>query len=343
MDSIDAIDVRSARSFWLEAPGCGRIRHHTIPEPGPDQVRVRTLYSGVSRGTEALIFQGRVPDDQFHRMRAPHQEGEFPAPVKYGYINVGEVEQGPAALLGQHVFCLYPHQDRYVVDASDVVPLPDAVPAARAVLAAYMETAITGNWDASPQTGERIAVVGAGVLGCLSAWLAGQTAGTDVTLIDINPSRATLAEALGLQFATPDRAPLDCDLIIHASGSADGLQQALTLAGDEARIVELSWFGDTAVSLSLGRNFHSRRLTLRSSQVGRIPPVMTPRWTHRRRLSLALSLLGDQRLDVLIDGDSRFEDLPATLQRLSTEPGAALCHRVCYAAAPRRSSLNSMS
>jgi threonine dehydrogenase-like Zn-dependent dehydrogenase len=332
-----------ARSYWLETPGMGRIRSKPLPEPGADQVLVRTLYSGISRGTESLVFHGRVPPDQYQSMRAPHQEGEFPGPVKYGYITVGVVEHGPAALLGRAVFCLHPHQDYYVVDASAVVALPVGVPPARAVLGAYMETAVTACWDAAPLVGERIAVIGAGVLGCLTAWLLSRTAGIELALIDINPARAALAGALGLPFAEPDHAPGDCDLVIHASGHPAGLRHALSLAGTEGRIIELSWFGDQDVNLPLGQTFHSRRLCLRSSQVGRVPPGQQARWSHRRRLELALVLLQDDRLDALIDGESRFEDLPHTMATLAVAGNGALCHRVRYDGAARRSNLNSVS
>src|SRR5580704_3797655 len=124
-----------AHAFWLSAPGRGEIRAVTLPEPGPDDVLVRTLRSGVSRGTETLVFRGGVPPGQYGAMRAPFQEGEFPGPVKYGYLNVGVVERGPPELCGRAVFCLYPHQTAYVVPASAVTLVPEDVPPMRAVLA----------------------------------------------------------------------------------------------------------------------------------------------------------------------------------------------------------------
>src|SRR5690349_10527154 len=124
-----------AHAFWLRAPGIGEIRPVTLPEPGPDEVLVRTLRSGVSRGTETLVFRGGVPTGQYDAMRAPFQEGEFPAPVKYGYLSVGEVQRGPEELCGRMVFCLYPHQSAYVVPRGAVTVVPDGVPPSRAVLA----------------------------------------------------------------------------------------------------------------------------------------------------------------------------------------------------------------
>ena len=321
-------------AFWTVAPGRGELRRETLPPLRDGDVLVRSLYSAISRGTESLVFRGEVPPSEFQRMRAPFQQGDFPAPVKYGYINVGVVEAGcgaqAEALIGRRVFCLYPHQQAYIVPATAVVALPDAVPSARAVLAANLETAINAVWDASPTLGDRIAVVGGGVLGALVAWLCARIPGTEVELIDLDPSRAALATALGAGFALPDGARENCDLVIHASGAPAGLARALELAGDEATVLEMSWYGQRSVALALGEAFHARRLTLRSSQVGRLPPRQAPRWTYRRRMELALSLLVDSLPDVLISGESDFASLPDTLQRLSSAPAGALCHRIRY-------------
>ena len=320
----------TTRSFWIESPGEGRIRDATLPRPGPDDVMVRALYSGISRGTETLVFAGRVPASQYQAMRAPFQEGEFPGPVKYGYISVGTVEQGPDRLRGRDVFCLYPHQDRYLVPATAVTPLPDGVPPQRAVLAANMETAVNALWDAQPRIGERIIVIGGGVLGMLVAWLCSRIPGTDTTLVDVNTARAATAAALGVDFAAPDRVPGEADLLIHASGHPSGLVSALELAAPEARIIELSWYGEQAVPLPLGEAFHSRRLTIRSSQVGRLPADMAPRWDYARRMAVALGLIADPALGALITGESPFEELPEVLARLTREPGDTLCHRIRY-------------
>src|SRR6185437_5324565 len=247
--------------------------------------------------SEALVFAGRVPESQVTVMRCPFQEGEFPAPVKYGYASVGIIEAGAASLLGRRVFCLYPHQDRYVVPESAVLPVPDSVPDARAVLAANMETALNGLWDAAPRLGDRIAVVGAGVVGCCVAALAARVPGTQVELIDIDPARAALAASLGCRFARPEAATPEADLVIHCSGSAAGLATALRLAGFEATVLELSWYGAGDVAAPLGEAFHSRRLSLRSSQVGAVATAQRARWSHRRRLALALDLLADPVFD----------------------------------------------
>ncbi|MFP4207947.1 MAG: zinc-dependent alcohol dehydrogenase [Wenzhouxiangella sp.] len=326
----DSIMQRTARAFWVRTPGQGDIFEQEIAEPGPGQVRVRTLYSGISRGTEALVFHGQVPPSQYAAMRAPFQEGDFPGPVKYGYASVGRVEHGPAELLDQTVFCLYPHQDRYVVPADAVLTVPAMVPAGRAVLAANAETAINIVWDAGIGPGDRVCVIGGGVVGCLVTWLAARIPGTVVTLVDLEPSRARLAECFGSDFAQADRAPGDQDVVIHASASQAGLATALACAGNEACVIEASWFGSAQPSTPLGEGFHARRLTLRSSQVGQLPPARRPRWDHRRRLALALALLDDPRLDVLISGESHFDELPQVMLHLAGGGGKTLCHRIAY-------------
>jgi len=320
----------TARALWITGPARAEIRAEALPAPRDGDVLVRTLYSGISRGTETLVFAGAVPQSEYARMRAPFQAGEFPAPVKYGYINVGVVEQGPDALVGRTVFCLYPHQTRYVVPADAVHAVPADVPAERAVLAANLEAAVNALWDAAPGIGARVAVVGAGTLGCLVAWLASAQAGCNVELIDIDAAKAAPARALGVTFRHPDDATSKADVVFHVSGTAQGLTTALELAAFEATVLELSWYGNRAVSVPLGAAFHSQRLTLKSSQVSAIAPSHRGRWTPRRRMALVLGLLADARLNALISGESPFSELPDVLTMLSTAPSGTLCHRIDY-------------
>jgi len=319
-----------ADAYWLLAPGLGGIRSEPLPGPEPGDALVRTLYSGISRGTESLVFRGEVPPSEYQAMRAPFQVGDFPGPVKYGYSSVGVVETGPEDLLGGLVFCLYPHQTRYRVPARALHPLPEGVPPGRAVLAANLETAVNGLWDAAPRVGDRIAVIGGGTLGCLVAWLAGRIPGCQVELIDTNPRRASIAKALGVTFAAPESATPEADRVIHASGAPAGLALGLALAGFEAMVLELSWYGTRQVALPLGESFHRRRLTLRSSQVGSVATAQRARWDHRRRLGLALSLLTDPALDRLITGEDAFVDLSEVQARLARDPGDTLMHRIRY-------------
>jgi threonine dehydrogenase-like Zn-dependent dehydrogenase len=313
-----------AHAFWLSAPGLGEIRPVSLPEPGSDDVVVRALRSGVSRGTETLAFRGAVPP------RAPFQEGEFPGPVKYGYLSVGAVEEGPAELRGRTVFCLYPHQTAYVVPAGAVTLVPDDVPLSRAVLAGTVETAVNALWDAPPLVGDRVAVVGAGMVGCCVARLLARFPAVKVTLVDVDASRADVAAALGVGFARPEDAVDGCDLVVHTSATSAGLQRSLELLAPEGTVLDLSWYGDEEVRLSLGGAFHSGRLGLRASQVGTVSPARSGRRTTGDRLALALELLRDDAFDAVLSGESRFEDLPTVMARLAAGDLPALCHTITY-------------
>ena len=319
-----------ARAFWVREPGVGEVRTAPLRSPRDGEVLVRALHSGVSRGTETLVFAGGVPAGQYAAMRAPFQEGDFPGPVKYGYLSVGVVEAGPADLLGRTVFCLHPHQSAYVVPAGAVVPVPDGVPARRAVLAGCVETAVNALWDAPPLLGDRIAVVGAGMVGCAVARLASQVPGTAVTLVDVDPGREQVARALGVGFALPSDAPTGCDLVVHASAAGAGLQRSLDLLAPEGTVLELSWYGEGEVTLSLGGAFHSSRLTVRASQVGTVGRGQRGRRTTRDRLALALDLLADPAYDTLLTGDSPLADLPSVLVALADGSLRSLCHTITY-------------
>ncbi len=327
-----------ALAFWLRAPGAGEIRRVPLPRPGPGEVLVRTLRTAVSRGTETLVFQGRVPAGQHDAMRAPFQQGDLPGPVAYGYLNVGVVEQGPPALLGRTVFCLYPHQSAYVVPASAVTVVPQDVPASRAVLAGTVETAVNALWDAPPLLGDRVAVVGAGMVGCCVARLLAQVPGARVTLVDVDPARAGVAAALGVGFAAPDEA-VDrlggrLDLVVHTSATSSGLGTALELLAPDGTVVELSWYGDTETHVSLGGAFHSRRLAIRASQVGAVASARRGRRSTAERLGLALELLRDPAFDALLTGESALADLPDVMARLADGRLPGLCHSVVYDAVP---------
>ncbi len=322
-----------AQACWVVSPGVAELRTETLPPLPEGAVRVRTLHTAVSRGTEGLVFRGEVPASEAQRMRAPFQAGEFPGPVKYGYVNVGVVQAGPPELLGRTVFCLHPHQTVFQVPASAVVPVPEEVPAARAVLAANLETAINAMWDARPSPGNRFAVVGGGTLGLLVAWLAARLPDGLVEVVDTNPARARVAAALGARFALPDAAQPGADLVVHTSAQAAGLATALRLAAFEATVLELSWYGSRAVSVPLGEAFHSQRLTLKSSQVGHVATPQRGRWSHRQRLELALSMLTDPVLDQLITHTAPFAELPQVLAQLAGPHAPdVLCQRIDYPA-----------
>ena len=322
--------LEQAQALWYVAPGKAEIRSEPMGPLPAGHVRVRATLSALSRGTERLVFSGRVPESEFERMRAPFMSGAFPFPVKYGYAMVGRIEEGPARLKGRLCFALYPHQTVFNLPAENIVLLPEGLAPERAVLAANMETALNAVWDGQPGPADRIAVVGAGVLGLLVARLCAQMPGTEVTVVDINPERDAIAAKLGAAFTTPDKAPDNCDIVFHTSASATGLATALRLAGDEATVLELSWYGADEVKVPLGDVFHSRRLKLISSQVGKVAPSRRPRWDYRRRLTAALDLLKDPALDALIAPAISFKDLPAKLPGILTPTSGVLCQLIRY-------------
>lgn len=330
---------RQAAAFWTVAPGKGELRPAKFHEdasggsPAPG-VEIQTLYSGVSRGSERVVFEGRVPESEFSRMRAPHQEGNFPAPVKYGYMNVGTVTRGPSELNGRTVFSLFPHQDRFSLSAEQLIAVPESVPPERAVLAAQMETALNAVWDAAPAAGERVAVVGAGVVGLLVAWQISRSKDQEVMLVDVDPGKKNAADALGLDLVEPDQARADAagqmNIVLHASGNPAGLTLCMKLAAFEGRILELSWYGDTLVPLNLGAEFHSQRLTLQSSQVGAVSPGFREEISHRTRLEAAMSRLPDPALDVLLTGKTAFTAMPDAMPDILSGPVPELCHLIDY-------------
>ena len=307
------------RALWTIAKGHVELREASLGEG----IEITTEFSGISRGTEALVLAGSVPESEWSRMACPLQSGSFPFPVKYGYAAVGRTPESA------RVFCLHPHQDRFTAPAEMLIPIPDPIPSERAILAANMETALNIVWDAEVAPGDKVAVIGAGVVGALTAWLAARIPGTKVTLIDINPDRITLAKTLGCNFTLPENAPENCDICIHTSASSAGLTKAIACAGFEAKIIEASWYGDRATPTPLGGAFHSQRLQIKASQVGHVPPARRARWTYRRRMETALSLLAASELDALISGETEFSALPTRYPDILADPGT-LCHRIKY-------------
>jgi len=316
----------AAMALWLTGPDAAELRPFSA-DAAPGDVTVDTLFSGISRGTERLVAEGRVPPDEAERMRAPLMQGAFPFPVAYGYCGVGRIAGGPRQ--GETVFVLAPHATRFACPENMAVPVPDRVPPARAILAANMETALTILWDSGAGPGDRVAVVGAGVVGALAGYLAARLPGAEVTMVDVEPARAAIADRLGCHFALPDGAPDGQDIVIHTSARAAGLARALDLCALEATVVEASWYGAGTVPVPLGATFHSQRLRIVGSQVGRIPPGRAPRWTFRRRMEAALRLLADPALDALVSGETAFADLPGSYHAVLRDP-ATLMHRIRY-------------
>ncbi|MGQ7794005.1 zinc-dependent alcohol dehydrogenase [Faunimonas sp. B44] len=320
---------RDATALWVVGPERAELRGEALRPPGEGELLVETLVSAISRGTERLVYEGRVPETERDRMRCPFQGGTFPFPVKYGYAAVGRVVDGAADLRDRTVFALHPHQDRFVIPAEAAIAVPADVPVERAVLGANMETALNIVWDAGIAPGDRVAIIGGGLVGLLTARLSARIPGTDVTVADVDAARAGPARTLGAGFAAPAELGDDFDVVVHASASEAGLRSALGAAGFEARVVEASWFGDAAPALPLGQAFHARRLSLVTSQVGSVPPARRARWTNRRRLETAMRLLADEALDVLVSGETRFADLPSDYGGILAAPDTLL-HRIRY-------------
>ena len=318
-----------AQAYWVTESGHGELRPEAIPTPGPKEALVRTLYSGVSRGTERVVHEGRVPERVADLMHAPHQEGDFPGPVKYGYLSVGVVEQGPDNWIGKTVFSLHPHQDFYVVPTSQLTAIPEGVPARRAVLTGIVEVAINALWEAGPRLGDRVAVVGGGLVGGVLATILRKYPLGRLQLVDADADKRNLAEKLNIDFALPDEAENDCDIVFHCSASNEGLKLSLQLAGDDSDVIELSWFADKEVTLPLGEDFHARRLTIRSSQVGAVALPRRHRRTNAQRLQLAAATLKDPLFDAFLSSECQFQNLPTTLVKLFEKPGG-FCHVVAY-------------
>lgn len=330
LDASKCLKSSESRGLWTVGPGTATLRTEQLAPPAPDEARVATLWSAISRGTERLVFQGLTDPVHRERMRAPLQQGDFPFPVKYGYCAVGRVEAGHETLDGRLVFALAPHQTRFNAPVSILTPLPEGLPPRRATLAANMETALNALWDGGAGPGDRIVVVGAGLVGLLITYLAARLPGAEVTVIDPDESRAGLARSFGAAFATTGEGVADADLVFHTSGSGAGLATALACCGEEARVVEMSWYGDKGVNAQLGGAFHHRRLQILSSQVGMVSPGRRPRWSHRRRLEKALALLTDPAFDALITEEVAFDDLPQALPRILADGAAGIATVVRY-------------
>lgn len=318
-----------ANAYWVTETGDGELRPEALPPRQEGEALVRTLYSGVSRGTERVVHEGRVPERVADLMQAPHQEGDFPGPVKYGYLSVGTVEEGPDEWRGQTVFSLHPHQDLYVVPTSQLTAIPKDVPARRAVLTGIVEVAVNALWEAGPRLGDRVAVVGGGLVGGVLATLLRKYPLGRLQLVDADPEKRNLAEKLSIEFAEPEDAKSDNDIVFHCSASNEGLKLSLQLAGDDSDVIELSWFADKEVTLPLGEDFHARRLTIRSSQVGAVALPRRHRRTNAQRLQEAVTQLKDPLFDTFLTSECQFQNLPTTLATLLERPGG-FCHVVAY-------------
>lgn len=324
-----------AWQYWTEAPRRGRWREVPTPHVADPrhELRVRTTATAVSRGTETLVHTGAVPEAVAHLMGAPRQLGEFPYPVSYGYLGVGVVDEGPQQWLGTRVFGLLPHHTHHLVGPDDLQPIPEGVPDHRALLAGAAETGLNILWQEPPRFGDRVAIIGAGMIGASTALLASRLPLERLEIVETDPRRRRLLEGLGLSAVAPEHAAADCDIVVHTSGTEAGLARALELTGDDGTIVEASWFGTRSPSVPLGADFHARRLSIVASQVGQVALGRRARRTRAQRLRTALLALRDDRFDALLTGTSPWRELPAVMDEITGDGASAaatLCHVLTY-------------
>ncbi|GFZ81618.1 dehydrogenase [Nesterenkonia alkaliphila] len=301
-----------AHEFWIEAPYSARVRETALPEPGAEEVLIETEFSALSPGTETLIYRGEVPETVTALMAAPQQLGELPCPVSHGYLNVGRVSRGPQELLGQRVFTLAGHRSHVVVPGADCHPVPEGMPSERALLAGIAEVGLNAVWESQVTLGDRVAVVGAGLVGLVTALLLQRLSPARLQVLETAPGRRRRAQQLGLDAVSPEAAEADNDAVLHTSATALGLARALEITGDDAVLVEMSWYGAAEPQVPLGADFHARRLRLISSQVGQVAAPRRLRRSRSSRLAAALNLL-DERFDALVTGSSPLEQLPQVM------------------------------
>lgn len=316
------------RELWFEAPRAARLRDAAPLVAGPGEIVARAIASGISRGTELLLYRGEGPTPFDPSM------GAATYPCRYGYAWVGEVTSagdGAGLGIGQRIFALAPHGDEHRADARSVRAIPDGIPATRATLAANLETGVNAAWDARVGLGDRALVVGGGVVG-LACALAAARSGADVTVVEPAGHRRDAALAIGAARAVATDGELDgrFDVVFEVTGRPESLTSAIERAADEARVVIASFYGARIAPVPLGDAFHRRRLSLVSSQVSRIPPERAARWDHARRFELVLALLQDARLDAMIDPPRPFERAAEVYAELDARPAEGLHATFAY-------------
>jgi 2-desacetyl-2-hydroxyethyl bacteriochlorophyllide A dehydrogenase len=316
------------RELWFTAPGAVELREGLPAQLATGQVRVRALASGISQGTELLLWRGEGPepfDPSLDAASAPTY------PRRYGYAWVGEIVETCAVdrRVGERVFALLAHGDEHCVVASAARRLPPELPAERATLAANLETAVNVVWDAGIGLGDDVLVVGGGVVGLLAGQLARRAGASRVRLVEPLAARRLVAETLGFDAAlSPEQligaAEAEADVVIEATGRPECLDLAIAQARSEGVVAVASFYGQRVAPVSLGVAFHRRRLTLRASQVSHLPPSRAGRWSFDRRFELVCELLRDPRLDALLERPIAIADAAAVYARLAAAPQGSL-------------------
>ena len=312
-----SVSQPSVEAYWVVSPNEGAIQ--PVPDPTPvlpGHSLVRAVAAGISPGTERLVASGRISADQDTVMGCRYMEGSFALPVKYGYSLVGIGITG--ALQGHRVFTMHPHQTLACVQDDHTVILPDHIGDARATLFPNLETAVNGVWDAALRPAEQAVVVGAGPVGLLLAFVLRRETGTPTIVMEPDADRAAFAADLPWvgEVLSPQDADGAHDVALHASGSPAGLQSALDTVGFEGRVIDLSWYGSTPVTLDLGTAYHHDRKRIQASQVGTVAPNHRGPDGHRVRNEAVLDLLKDDGLDALMARPEPFHQLPTLMQRV---------------------------
>ena len=302
-----------AHGLWFLGANQFSIREETLRSPSTPYCVVKSICSGISQGTEQLVYSEAVPESIQHQMRCPYMGGDFPFPIKYGYSLVGEVVEGPENIVGRNVHMLHPHQDYGCVHPRDIYLLDDGILPEKAILASNMETAVNAVWDSQVTLGDRVLVVGFGNVGSLVARILSLSMGVEMFVTDTSALKRSMAQKMGFNVCEISQLKEEFDISFNVSASADGLQTAIDAVGYEGKIIELSWYGNRAVSLQLGGDFHIQRKTIISSQVSHIPSHRLARWDTIRRKKLVFSLLKQPEFEEHVTHNLRFSELPRIL------------------------------
>ena len=306
----------NTQSFWIKKKNNSYIKDHSINQAGKNELLIQTKYSGISYGTERVVYTGSVPDSQRELMRCPYQEGNFGSDVKYGYMNIGKVIDGPPGFKGKYVYTLFPHQTYYILDKTEVTLIPESIPLKRCLLTANMETAINGMWDTLPSCGDKILVIGSGVVGFLMAYILKSIPGSEILLVDSDSKKNKYSKLFNINFKNKYKA----NIIYECSGNAKILDGLSKHVKDEAIICILSWYGDNISKVKFGEEFLSKRIKIIFSQVSKVSHNRSQYWDNVKRRELAIKMLNDDRLDNLIEKKIiKFSKLPLFFSQMNNK------------------------
>jgi 2-desacetyl-2-hydroxyethyl bacteriochlorophyllide A dehydrogenase len=342
----DFIKSPIATAVWFPRRRAVELREEEVPSVGPDEIRVRTLASGISQGTEMLVYRGDV--DSGLALDLPTLSGSFALPIKYGYASVGQIEeagsqigledsrfQGQRIKEGDLVFVHHPHQTEFVVPASMAVVLPETLDPECGVFFANAETALNVVLDAHPRLGDRIVIFGQGVVGLLITQMTRLAGARPIIAVEPAKKRQELSRLAGADAVLDPQENLGeqvrdltdgigADIVIEASGNPEALTQALDCAATQGMVVVCSWYGTKSVSVPLGGHFHRGRLRIVSSQIGMLDPGIQPRWSRDRRASTARDLLEQLELLPLITHRIPFADAAEAYRIVDEHPDDAV-------------------